>query len=514
MLVLSTSLTLSACGPGVGSDGERRMATAPPTTDAPGTTEAAEAVTNASWDDWTGVYGEIRPATDKVVGELRARVAELNASEWTAYEGVSGAEISYRPDHLRASWGFLDLHLDPRGELDETPFVVCEQDGGCTEMDPQDDDAVDVQALADTVVTAYALLAAQLASDEPLDDILEEGFATSVATVESPIGNLDCLLHAPPDSDVQDLVGTEVVASPDGSVEEAFVSRCVDARGLVVLDATSFPITLQYESWRPGVDDDVAELVAPDGVEAPPVDPTGEVDGVRWSAWEGVFRDVRPATKADVVALRDRIVARNRTSWTGVIADSGTELTYTPTHVRVVTGEGYLELHLDPRKVDTGRGWFQSSYVFCLSGEEISCARVTSGSSSDLPHLVNNGVDTLLYGQMALVVRQSAAPVRRSGRTVAATVDSPVGSLDCLVDGDPDALAELEGAKVPSVTEPWVGGPGAPWPTCVDGRGLVVISPDALDPVTEYASWREGVDGDVREYPAPVVDYNDLMNAG
>ena len=46
-------------------------------------------------------------------------------------------------------------------------------------------------------------------------------------------------------------------------------------------------------------------------------------------------------------------------------------------------------------------------------------------------------------------------------------------------------------------------------PLCVDQRGLVARTEDLMTPVIVYSSWREGVDGPVDAYPAPVVDYND-----
>src|SRR5688572_2801592 len=59
------------------------------------------------------------------------------------------------------------------------------------------------------------LLETQLHSDAGLDEllneILDEGWVTSLATVESPIGPWDCLVHGRTVRDVEALVGTEVV---------------------------------------------------------------------------------------------------------------------------------------------------------------------------------------------------------------------------------------------------------------------------------------------------------------
>ena len=97
-------------------------------------TTTACPLTDVDWEGWRGVYGELRPATDEVVAELRARVAGRNATAWTLHEAETGAEIAYTPEHVRASWGYRGRapgparrtarrggHRVPRGRLYRGP---------------------------------------------------------------------------------------------------------------------------------------------------------------------------------------------------------------------------------------------------------------------------------------------------------------------------------------------------------------------------------------------------------
>ena len=84
-----------------------------------------------------------------------------------------------------------------------------------------------------------------------------------------------------------------------------------------------------------------------------------------------------------------------------------------------------------------------------------------------------------------------------------------MGPLDCLVRGRAAReLETLEGAS--AVPDPdqtsWTADVAR---LCVDQRGLVARTEVLMTPVIVYSSWREGVDGPVDAYPAPVVDYND-----
>ncbi len=104
---------------------------------------------------------------------------------------------------------------------------------------------------------------------------------------------------------------------------------------------------------------DVTALVPAEGGTDAPIDPTGEYDDALWVTWEGVYRDVRPATDADVATVRARVRARNATSWTGVLDGLGMTLSVSPEHVRV--DAGYAEWHLDPIGAPL---W--ATYVLCV----------------------------------------------------------------------------------------------------------------------------------------------------
>ena len=354
-------------------------------------------VTDVDWEGWRGVYGELRPATDEVVAELRARVASRNATAWTLHEAVTGAEIAYTPEHVRASWGYLDVHLDPRGELRDAAITAC-LDEGCTEVrDDDEESGIDQALVGRKAPEAFYLLEAQLKSDAALDQILEEGFATSVSTVESPVGPWDCLVHGPEPRHVEALVGTEVVADEPGRVVKGFASWCVDQRGLVVLNAASWPsIMPQYDSWHAGVDADVTALVPAEGGTDAPVDPAGEYDDALWVTWEGVYRDVRPATDADVATVRARVRARNATSWTGVPDGFGMTLSVSPEHERV--DAGYAEWHLDPIAAP-----LRATYVLCVEEE---CVRIGPDAKVDGPHVTNNDLDSMTFLIQSLLYAQ------------------------------------------------------------------------------------------------------------
>ena len=458
----------------------------------------------ADWDSWAGVYSDVRPATDEDVAELRARVAERNATTWTATDAESGAEIVYTPTHVRASWGYVDLHLDPRAQ-DDLPaeFTVCDE-AACHGIDLLDEDSVEDQraidaiaALPPTGLSVQVLLETQLMDDEDVEGVLDEG-VMSVATVESPIGPLDCLVHVPRQRQVAGLEGAALLL-PSPHTDDGFTSYCIDQRGLVLLGPHERSVIVRYTSWRAGVDPGATELVPAEGGPDPaPVDPTGDYDGVPWGTWDGVYRDVRPATEADVAAVRERILTRNATSWTGVVDQWGFTLSVTPTHVRADFGEG-VELHLDPNR---------EPYVLCAEGD---CLRIGPDAEVEGPHVTNNFLDSMTFVTQSLVYWQ-----RRDGAArlvdpmVAATVDSPVGPLDCLVRGQSqEDLDDLDGASaVPDLDGSPVVGPRSA-PLCVDQRGLVTRTEDVMTPLIVYSSWREGVEGDIETYPAPVVDYND-----
>jgi hypothetical protein len=490
---------LPACGPPGTADSISASVPASSVEHSGVTDDNGEPVTDVDWEGWTGVYGELRPATDEAVAELRARVAARNAAEWTVHEAVTGTEIAYTPSHVRASWGYLDLHFDPRGDLGDAAVTACLEDG-CSEVRSDDDESgIDEALVRRKAPAAFYLLEAQLKSDAELDQILEEGFSTSVATVESPVGPWDCLVHGPEPRHVEALVGTEVVAEEPGRVAKGFASWCVDQRGLVVLDAASSPpIMPRYDSWHSGVDADVTALVPAEGGTDAPVDPTGEYDDVLWVGWEGVYRDVRPATDADVAVVRARVRARNATSWTGALDGMGMTLSVSPEHVRV--DAGYAEWHLDPVGAP-----LRAPYVLCVDGE---CVRIGPDAKVDGPHVTNNHLDSMTFLlQTLLFAQRQGGAIRLEEPMVSATVESPVGPLDCLVRGDSEQeLATLEGTSVSLGLDPEA---RFAVPLCVDQRGLVTLTSDSWPPAIVYSSWHEGVADDYDTYPGPVRDYNE-----
>ena len=432
VLLILLATGLSACGPRGDADAPSRSVSPSSDTGSSGTVDNGESVTDADWEGWTGVYGELQPATEGVIDELRARVAARNATTWTLHEAVTGAEIAYTPDHVRASWGSVELHLDPRDDLGEAAVTACLEDG-CTEVRAGDDES-SVTAIVDRrAADAFPLLEAQLHSDaeldELLDELLDERFVTSLATVESPIGPWSCLVHGRTLRDVEALVGTEVVLEQIDRVVKGFPSWCVDQRGLVVLSATSsWAIMSQYDSWHAGVDADATDLVPAEGETGAPVDPAGEYDDVLWVTWKGVYRDVRPAAEADVATVRSRVLARNATSWTAVLDEMGVTLSVSPEHTRA--DAGYAEWHFEPDGAP-----FASTYVMCVD-EEDGCVRIGPDAETDGPHLTNDFLDGTTFLLQSLLGAQDAVEgVRLERRMVFAAVDSPVGPLDCLVRG-------------------------------------------------------------------------------
>lgn len=448
---------------------------------------------DADWEGWQPVYGAMRPADAAAVAEIAERVTDLNASSWTAHESTTDAEISYTPEHVRLRSDYLDLHLTPDLDLLASDMTAC-TDQGCSALDASDEEDTEAEALAQGVRSPFFVLPMQLGLVEEIEEPLDEG-TSAISTVDSPAGPVDCLVVGEEQRDVDDLVGQPVEVDADG---RTFVGWCVDPRGLVLVgysDRTQVPL---FDAWRSGVDDQATELVpAPEVSEA--VDPTGDYEDVVWATWHGQFRDAHTVTEAEVQTLADRVAAFNETSWTGVLGGYGATMSVSPRHVRVDMGFG--EWHFD--KVGSP---FKTPYVLCLHDEE-QCVRV--GKDAEVPegspHLFNNDLDSMTFTWLMAVGTQRAGLASPSGEPpVLATIDSPVGPLDCLIDGleaaevDVDALESL----MTSTTEESV--------ICVDQRGLVQLSTGGmLGPQGQYTSWHAGVDDGIDEVPYRVRDYND-----
>jgi hypothetical protein len=458
-------------------------------------------VSDVDWDGWTPVYGELRPADDEAVAEIRQRVTDLNASSWTAHEALTDTELAYTPEHARGSWDHVDLHVDPREDVYDATYTACLEDG-CVELDNEDGDAA--QERAEAMLGAQGawafgdILRKQLGFPDSMADSLDEG-EFALAAVESPAGPWDCLVNAERRADLRKLLGTTMAVEGDGPVPDTFVSWCVDGRGLVLLDNREGRTLPQYDSWHPGVDGAATQLVPAVAVTDAPIDAAGDYEGALWATWQGVYEDVRPATRADVARLRARVKARNRTSWTGVVDVLGAEVAVSPRHARVRAG--IAEWHFEP-----GVTPMRPPYVLCV---QEACVRVGKDADSHgLPHLFNNDLDWTTFTLQVLLAAQwgGVGPVPLDGSTVSAVVDSPVGPLDCLVSGEQEYLSGLEGAKVGINAEDDVEGP----PFCVDQRGLVqqVDGAGLFGIQMPYTDWHEGVMDDIDDYPFPVRDYN------
>lgn len=238
---------------------------------------------------------------------------------------------------------------------------------------------------------------------------------------------------------------------------------------------------------------------------------------VGYDTWQPTYRDVRPATPDDVVALRTRVADLNATTYTVEVLDLGIEIASSPEHVRVAFGAGApggFDLHLDPQAageelLDIG------SFVVC-STDDGSCVEVGEDpETGGGPHLFNNGIDTIVFtsgnivaSQRAMAEALDALAASDDGGASVAVVDSPGGALDCLVTGGtPRRRDRLDGSAVDLAADPFspVGGPRPLTTICVDEHGLVVLTvPSLLSPVVPYGSFTAGVPSGFDEHPEPV----------
>ena len=236
------------------------------------------------------------------------------------------------------------------------------------------------------------------------------------------------------------------------------------------------------------------------------------VQAVDYESWRPSYREVRPATADDVRALRQRVVDLNETSYTVAVPAMGLEVASSPDHVRVRFGDGSpdaFDLHLD-LTVTTGELF--GPFVVC-SADDGSCVEVSrDGAEGSGPHLFNNVIDSFVFASTTIVGGQSALPDELDrlalGDASIAVVDSPTGSLDCLVfGGTPEQRAQLEGSPVDLMADP-VSREGDPEPLatmCVDDHGLLVVAlPSLLAGVVPYGSFEPGVPDGFDDHAAPV----------
>lgn len=236
-----------------------------------------------------------------------------------------------------------------------------------------------------------------------------------------------------------------------------------------------------------------------------------------WQGWKPVLEDLRPATDDDVANLRGRAGAAARRDFTATVESffGPAEYAHRSDHARLRFGAGgstALEVHVEPlRPGEKGKGVFGlggRAAVLCLGDE---CVRVTGDEDPEgKPHLFDNLSDSAL---MQLALLESSQEVsfdlfegaRKEGYAVGtASVESPVGVLDCAVAAETStALRALDGEPL------GLGSAGdRTWTaTCVDARGLVVVTGDSAFPLVAFHDFRPGTDADIDSYPAPVKPY-------
>ncbi len=157
-----------------------------------------------------------------------------------------------------------------------------------------------------------------------------------------------------------------------------------------------------------------------------------------------------------------------------------------------------FDVHLDPTLA--ADNLFGGPFVMCPA--DSSCVEVGGdGAGRDGPHMVNNGVDTIVFTSTTIVANQRALPAELDDESFEdgslATVESPSGTLDCLVSGGtPEDHAGLEGSPVDLASDPLhrVGDPEPLSTTCVDEHGLLVLLvPSLMMPVVPFGAFEPEV---------------------
>ena len=240
-------------------------------------------------------------------------------------------------------------------------------------------------------------------------------------------------------------------------------------------------------------------------------DASAEVDPAAYDAWEPTFGEVRPATPDDIASLRQRVADLNAMPYSVSVPLLGFDIASAPDHVRVRFGEagsGGFDLHLDPAAAPADT--FFEGFVICPA-DEGSCVEVGEDRPEDGgPHLFNNGADTMLFYANSIVGAQLELPDELGGADEGSvtTVESPAGTLDCLLTGStPEKRERLAGKPIDLMADSfsYVDGPEPLRTVCLDERGLAVVTlPSLVAGVVAYDSFTTGVPDGFDEHPDPV----------
>ncbi len=194
------------------------------------------------------------------------------------------------------------------------------------------------------------------------------------------------------------------------------------------------------------------------------------------------------ATPADVDALARRVEALNASEWTATFSEDDVELAAGPTHVRATIAPG-AALHLEPGSL--------GAFVLCV--EDDGCVEEVVTGQADEGDLLAPMATYLVEAVRA----QRSPGLHLDDETAYAVLDSPVGTLECLVGLRGAALQNLEGARPDT-------GEGEPAPgtatedrVCVDERGLVLLGHVRRAPLLEITSWNAGVPDGYDQHPEP-----------
>ena len=261
----------------------------------------------------------------------------------------------------------------------------------------------------------------------------------------------------------------------------------------------------------------------PGGATSTPVTPGPgrwadfSVPATAWTTWKPVLRNVRPAGGDDVETVRRRSRAVLEREFTATVVGPFGEYTLTRgrarSHVRLGPQDRpVLDVYADQAALaDPDPQRLLAVPVTVCPHAERSCFTITGNESpGDRPHLFDTVTDSFVYVASAAMTAQARGPafldaVRGQGAALGtATVESPLGALDCVVVVEqPADLATLEGTTVEAADRR-----ADHAELCIDTRGLVVLAPgELLSPATPWTSLRTSTSGDPDPYPYPVRPY-------